>query len=120
MKRLLYISLFLVLFTFSLTASSPYSLSIGRVAVDIKEGTDESVIYSAMREEYTEDWLERYTSSPISFALSYSDDLSSLLPMKNFLLSTSVDGRVKVLEKESGTVITFVLKDGRISALDIE
>lgn len=120
MKRLIYILLSLAVVFTPLYAGAAYSTRLGNIAVDIKEGSDESIIYKAVREEYSDRWLDEYTSSSLSFALAYSSAFSPLLPLSNFLLSVSVDGRVKVLDQKSGTLLTFVLKEGRITALDIE
>lgn len=120
MKRLLSASLALFVSVFLLYAGAPYSERMGNIAVEIKEGSEESIIYKAVKEEYTDLWLEEYTSSPVPFAVAYSQTLSRLLPMEHFLLSESKDGRVKVLDQASNTLVTFIIKEGRITALQAE
>ena len=120
MKRALVLILLITLLV-SLSASvSPVSSSIGTVAVEIKKGSSEETVWKAVREEYTDAWLERYAVSPLSFALAYSDELSSLLPLSDYLVSTESGGEVKVLDRVSGKVITFIMKEGGIAALSVE
>lgn len=120
MKRALVLILLITLLV-SLSASvSPVSASIGTVAVEIKKGSSEEVAWKAVREEYTDEWLEKYAVSPLSFALAYSDELSSLLPLSDYLVSTETNGEVKVLDRMSGKIITFIIKEGGIAALSVE
>ena len=120
MKRALVLILLITLLV-SLSASvSPVSSSIGTVAVEIKKGSSEETVWKAVREEYTDAWLERYAVSPLSFALAYSDELSSLLPLSDYLVSTESGGEVKVLDRVSGKVITLIMKEGGIAALSVE
>ena len=121
MKRALVLILLITTLLVSLSASvSPVSSSIGTVAVEIKKGSSEETVWKAVREEYTDAWLERYAVSPLSFALAYSDELSSLLPLSDYLVSTESGGEVKVLDRVSGKVITFIMKEGGIAALSVE
>ncbi len=121
MKRFLLIAVSLFILLLPLSASiSPVSQSIGTVAVEIENGSAEELVYNAMREEYTSLWLEKYAINPTSFALAYSEALSTLLPMDNFLLSTLNGNEIKVLEQKSSTLLTFIIKEGRISALHKE
>ena len=120
MKRALVLILLIALLV-SLSASvSPVSSSIGTVAVEIKKGSSEEIVWKAVREEYTDAWLEKYAVSPLSFALAYSDTLSSLLPLSDYLVSTETGGEVKVLDRLSGKIITFIIKEGGIAALSVE
>ena len=120
MKRALVLILLITLLV-SLSASvSPVSSSIGTVAVEIKKGSSEETVWKAVREEYTDAWLERYAVSPLSFALAYSDELSSLLPLTDYLVSIETNGEVKVLDRVSGKVITIIMKEGGIAALSVE
>ncbi len=120
MKRALVLILLITLLV-SLSASvAPVSASIGTVAVEIKKGSSEEVAWKAVREEYTDEWLEKYAVSPLSFALAYSDELSSLLPLSDYLVSTETNGEVKVLDRMSGKIITFIIKEGGIAALSVE
>ena len=120
MKRALVLILILSLLSSLTAAVAPVSASIGTVAVEIKKGSSEETAWKAVREEYTDAWLERYAVSPLSFALAYSDELSSLLPLSDYLVSTESGGEVKVLDRLSGKVITFIMKEGGIAALSVE
>lgn len=120
MKRA-FVLILLITLLVSLSASvSPVSSSIGTVAVEIKKGSSEEIVWKAVREEYTDAWLEKYAVSPLSFALAYSDTLSSLLPLSDYLVSTETNGEVKVLDRLSEKVITFIMKEGGIAALSVE
>ena len=99
---------------------APTSSAIGKVCVSPEEGSSEYLIWTAVKDEYSDAWLEKYTSSPVPFALAYSSSLSSLLPLDNSLVSVETDGEVKVLDLESGAVITFIMKEGRIAALRVD
>lgn len=101
-------------------AVSPVSSLIGTVAVDIKEGSMEEVVYSAVREEYTDSWLGSYALSPLEFALAYSDELSGILPLDNFLLSSASGNEIKVQDRRTGMVLTFILKEGKIEAMSFQ
>ena len=120
MKRAFVLILILSLLSSLTAAVAPVSASIGTVAVEIKKGSSEETAWKAVREEYTDEWLERYAVSPLSFALAYSDELSSLLPLSDYLVSTENGGEVKVLDRVSGKVITFIMKEGGIAALSVE
>ncbi len=120
MKRALVLILLLSVL-FSVHASvAPVSASIGTVAVEIRKGSSEELVWKAAGEEYSDGWLEKYSVSPLSFALAYSDELSSLLPLSDYLVSTEDGGEVKVLDRASGKVITFIIKEGGIAALSVE
>lgn len=120
MKRILVFAL-LSLLCFALSAAvAPASSTIGKVSLSPERGSAEYLVWSAVRRQYSDDWLERYTSSPVPFALAYSSALSHLLPLDNYLVSEENDGEVKVLDMESGTVITFIIKEGSITALRID
>ncbi len=120
MKRIIvFTAVFLSAFLL-FSSVQPVSSKIGRVCVSPEKGSSEYLVWSAVKRQYSDEWLERYTSSPVPFALSYSDSLSSLLPLDDFLVSVESDGEVKVLDRESGSVITFIIKEGRITALRID
>lgn len=80
----------------------------------------EEVVYSAVREEYTDSWLESYAFSPLEFALAYSDELSGILPLERFLLSSASGNEIKVQDQRTGMVLTFILKEGKIEAMSFQ
>ena len=117
LKKLL-VLLLLLLLSFSLFSSvSPISERLGEIATDIKPGTIESLVYSAMKKDYDDKWLERYAFSPYSFAVSYSSILSSLLPIENCLISTFKNDEISVMDQKSGRTLTLIIKEGKIIAL---
>ncbi len=120
MKRILLVALILFTLLPLYSSTAPVSNMLGSVCVSIEKGSEEELVYNAMRSEYTSEWLEKYALNGTSFALAYSDTLSSLLPMNDFLLSTLSGNEVKVLERGSGTLLTFIIKEGRLSALNKE
>lgn len=120
MKRVLVFALAVLLSLPLFSAVAPLSTSIGKVSLSPVRGSAEYLVWSAVRREYSDGWLERYTSSPVPFALAYSSTLSPLLPLDNYIVSEENDGEVKVLDMESGTVITFIIKEGSITALRID
>lgn len=120
MKRFLLIALTLFILLPLSASISPSSHALGNVAVEIEKGSEEELVFNAMRKEYTSQWLDEYTLNSTAFALAYTDTLSSLLPMEDFLLSTLDGNEIKVLERESGTLLTIIIKEGRISALHKE
>lgn len=120
MKRILLVALVLFTLIPLYSSISPVSETLGNVCVSIEKGSEEELVYNAMRSEYTSEWLEKYALNGTSFALAYSEILSPLLPLDDFLLSTLSGSEVKVLVPESGTLLTFIIKEGRISALHKE
>lgn len=119
MKRVFVFLVVSAVLSFLSASVAPESVNIGTVAIDIKEGSAEAIIYNAMKSEYSDSWLEKYTISPISFALAYSEELSPLLPMENFLISSMKDNEIKVLDQTGGNIITFIFKDGKIEAVRV-
>lgn len=120
MKRVLVFALLALMCSVLSAAVAPVSSTIGKVSLSPERGSAEYLVWSAVRREYSDDWLERYTSSPVPFALAYSSALSPLLPLDNYLVSEENEGEVRVLDMESGSVITFIIKEGSITALRIE
>ncbi|MBQ0072317.1 MAG: hypothetical protein KBS81_10785 [Spirochaetales bacterium] len=113
-----FLTLLLLTLSLSLFAGlAPPSKKIGEVAVSWAEDSVEAFIQKALSKPYTEEWLSTYTLEKEAFALAYTTILCDLLPMKNFLLSTYRDGEISVLSLETGKVVTFLMKEGRISAL---
>ena len=120
MKRI-FVFTVVALSSFLLFSSvSPVSSSIGKVCISPEKGSNEYLVLHAVKREYTDEWLEKYTQSPVAFALAYSSSLSSLLPLDDCLVSEENDGEIKVLDNKSGSVLTFLMKEGRIAALRID
>lgn len=111
----------LIIVSFSLFSSvSPISGRIGRVCASPQKESVEEMVSKAMKSEYTDYWLEKYTLDPISFALLYSDVLSSIIPMDNFILSYFNKGEIKVLNLDSDKVLNIKIEEGKILALLID
>lgn len=120
MKRVFVFLIVSAVLSFLSASVAPESVSIGTVAIDIKEGSAEAIVFNAVKSEYSDSWLEKYTISPVSFALAYSEELSPLLPMENFLISSMKGREIKVLDQTGGNIITFIVKDGKIEAVRVE
>lgn len=117
MKKI--VLLFILFFiSFSIFSSvSPLSGRIGKVCVSPQNGSVEEMVTKAMKSEYTDYWLEKYAHNPISFALLYSEVLSTIIPMENFILSYLDSGEVKVLNLDTNKVLNIKIEEGKILAL---
>ena len=116
MERIAIIVLCLFL-ALPLAALAPVSDDIGAVAVSVEEGTITDTALRAVREEYTESWLERYAASPLIFGEAYSSLLSGLLPLGNPIAGIERNGAVDIQDLESGTELSFIFQDGRLAAV---
>ena len=101
---------------FSLYAVSPVSQFLGEVQTAVVPGSITETALEAVREEYTEDWLDKYTSDPMVFAEAYSEELGRLLPFDTVLAGKEKNGGVTLLDQKSGTAVAFNFTDGKISA----
>lgn len=114
--------LFILFFvSFSIFSSvSPLSGRIGKVCVSPQKGSAEEMVTKAMKSEYTDYWLEKYAHNPITFALLYSEVISSIIPMDNFILSYLDKSEVKILNLDTKQVINIKIEEGKILALLID
>lgn len=120
MKKAVFLFVLFIL-SFSLFSSvSPLSGRIGRICVSPKKDSVEEMVTKAMKSDYTDYWLEKYAHNPMSFAFLYSEVLSSIIPMDNFILSYFDKGEVKVLNLDTNRVLTIKIEEGKILALLID
>ncbi len=101
-----------------LLAAAPRSDYISSVAVSVEEGSITELALKAVREEYTESWLERYTDDPILRGEVLSPALSPSLPLSNPIAGTEKGESVQIMDLDTGTVLSLVFRDGRIIAAD--
>lgn len=116
MERIAIIVLCLLM-PLQLSALAPVSADIGVVAVSVEEGSITDTALKAVREEYTESWLERYAASPLIFAEAYSSLLSGILPLSDPIAGIERNGAVDIQDLESGTVLSFIFQEGRLAAV---
>lgn len=109
----------ILLLSSSLYASSPVSGTIGPVQTSVEEGSITGIALKAASEEYTEAWLDQYAVDKVSFGEAYSSLLSDTLPLSDLIASGERNGAVSVMSLESGTVLSFIFTDGRISAVSL-
>ncbi|MGN1163837.1 MAG: hypothetical protein ACI4S4_03410, partial [Candidatus Ornithospirochaeta sp.] len=88
MRRFSCLILVSIVFISLYAGIAPQSAKIGSVAVSIGEGSVEEMVLSAVKEDFTLFWLEKYAVSDDGFAVAYSSVLSSLLPMEEVILGT--------------------------------
>lgn len=120
MKRLLSLGLAIFLSLSLFAGIAPSSLSLGRVVVEVEEGSVEEKILKAFREEFSEAWLSEYTVNTEAFALAYVPLLSSILPMENIIISAEENNRLSLYSRKSGYRVSLILENGLISALGAE
>lgn len=117
MKRASLILICIIVSSLLFATINPKSYTIGIVETDLEENSIYTRIYSAMKKEYSDEWLEKYAYSPTSFAVSYSSILSSLLPLDNFLIGKANKDEISVLDLESRKVLKLIIKEGKIFAI---
>lgn len=117
MKRTL--TILTLLFSLSLLFSAvvPESSKVGKVSVEIKEGSVEEFVLSAMKEEFSLSWIEKYSDSSDAFLAAYSPLLSSLLPMENLILGEYDGNGISLYSQDSGDYLYLIIKEGKIVAL---
>ena len=113
------VAILILLLSSSLYASSPVSGTIGPVQTSVEEGSITGIALKAASEEYTEAWLDQYAVDKVSFGEAYSSLLSDTLPLSDLIASGERNGAVSVMSLESGTVLSFIFTDGRISAVSL-
>ena len=109
--------LMIMMLPFTLPAIAPSSGDIGEIAVYAEPGSITDVTLDAVREEYTEEWLEKYTASPYIFGEAYSPVLSDLLPLSNPVAGKESGGAVDILDLATGSITSFIFQDGKIQAV---
>ena len=99
----------------------PVDAVLGQVA---QPDSDEahSVLYAALREEYSFDWTETHIAQPVRAALVRLFDkwLSTHLPCTEVLMSVSranADGSTAITVRTGDSCMSFVLSEGRIVSM---
>ncbi len=103
------------------TGVLPVDSSIGQTA---EPDSDEahSVLYAALREEYSFDWTETHIAEDVRAALVRLFDkwLSTHLPCTDILMSVSrsnADGSTSITVRTGDSCMSFVLSDGLIVSM---
>ena len=100
----------------ALSGVAPSSRKIGPVIVSIEPGSISETALAAVSEPFTEDWLERYTSDPMTAGEILSPVLSSVLPLANPIAGNEKAGAVDILDLATGSVYSFIFRDGKIAS----
>lgn len=106
-----------LLLAFPAFSIAPVSDDIGEVAVQVDAGSITETALSAVKEEYTGEWLGKYAASPYVFGEAYSEILSSSIPFANAIAGKERNGAVDIQDTETGSVLSFVFQDGKIAAM---
>lgn len=108
--------LLIIAFIPALYGVAPVSRKIGQVIVSIESGSISETALAAVSEPFTEDWLERYTSDPMTAGEILSPVLSSVLPLANPIAGNEKAGAVDILDLATGSVYSFIFRDGKIAS----
>lgn len=103
-------------FLFALSASVSISSDKGALVTDIKSESDEGMILKAFTSEFSEEWIKSYLSDDSLLIKSFTESLSSHLPLENILLFKK-DGFYIIYSQKSGDEIIISLEDSKISSL---
>ena len=111
--------LFLLLFSSTLLFSGvvPESVKVGRVCVEIEEGSVEDMVSCALKEDFSLSWIEKYCDQSDAFLASYSPLLASLLPMEDVILGEFDGNGIYLYSQKTGDYLYLVIKEGKIVAL---
>lgn len=112
-KLVLMLTAFLSL---QLYAVAPESSAIGTVAVAVGQGTITEIALEAVREEYTEEWLGKYTEDPIVSGEILSPYLSHVLPLTNPIAGLEKNSSVEILDLDGGEKVALIFHEGKIKA----
>lgn len=117
MKRILLLLIFLLISSLLFSEIIPVSGKVGRVCTTIKEGSVEEMVLSAVKEEFSLSWIEKYCDKSDAFLAQYSPILSSLLPMEDIILGLYDGNGINLYSQKTGDYLYLVVKEGRITAL---
>lgn len=111
--------LFLLLFSSALVFAAvvPQSSKVGKVCVEIKEGSVEEMVSSALKEEFSLSWIEKYCDESDAFLSSYSPLLSSILPMESIVMGEYDGNGISLYSQKNGVYLYLIIKEGKIVAL---
>ena len=95
----------------------PESSKVGRVCVDIKEGSVEEMVLCAMKEEFSLSWIGKYCDGSDAFLAAYSPLLSSILPLENIILGEFDGNGIYLYSQTKGDYLYLIIEEGKIVAL---
>ena len=111
MKHLISLTIILVFsLSFLFSGVVPESAKVGRVCV-------EEMVLRALKEEFSLSWIENYCDESDAFLAAYSETLSSILPMENVIMGEFDGNGLYFYSQDTPGCFYFVIKEGRITAL---
>ena len=118
MKHLISLTIILVFsLSFLFSRVVPESAKVGRVCVEVEEGSVEEMVLRALKEEFSLSWIENYCDESDAFLAAYSETLSSILPMENVIMGEFDGNGLYFYSQDTPGCFYFVIKEGRITAL---
>lgn len=117
MKKVFCLYLLSVVFSTALFSVAGTSKSIGPLVIN--PTGSERLLKEALEKPLSQEWIEKYTTQDEAFIVSYAVLFQDLLPMENFIMSRVSEREIRVKEVDKDTVYTFILDQGKISALGI-
>ena len=112
-----FLSLLLFSSTLLFSGVVPESVKVGRVCVEIEEGSVEEMVSNALKEEFSLSWIEKYCDQSDAFLASYSPLLASLLPMEDVILGEFDGNGIYLYSQKTGDYLYLIIKEGKIIAL---
>ena len=120
-KKLSAMLIVLMLVPCILSAVVPVSRHVGKVNTFPESGSIASRAMEAFRSEFTDTWLETYTTGDRALIDFWSETLMDILPLNNLIVGEEKDGAVSLYDLEKEIYISLVFDEGKlISAIEIE
>lgn len=103
---------------FSVAPVSPY---IGRLEIEVEEGSNMEKALKAFHSELDDMWFETYTTCEKALIDTYFQPLKEILPLENVVASSERDGALSLYDLDKKVRVSLVYgEEGLIKALLIE
>ena len=120
-KKLSTLLVILLVVPAMLSAVVPVSRHVGKVDTFPESGSITARAIEAFRAEFTDTWLETYTTADKAIIDFWSDTLLDILPLGNLIAGEEKDGAVSLYDLDEKIYISLVFNEDKlISALEIE
>ena len=120
-KKLSTLLVILLVVPAMLSAVVPVSRHVGKVDTFPESGSITARAIEAFRAEFTDTWLETYTTADKAIIDFWSDTLLDILPLENLIAGEEKDGAVSLYDLDEKIYISLVFNEDKlISALEIE
>ena len=104
-----------------LYAVVPVSRHVGRVNTFPESGSIAAKAIEAFRAEFSDTWLETYTTADKAIIDFWSETLQDILPLSNIIVGEEKDGCVSLYDLDKEVYISLVFNEDKlISAIEIE